>query len=185
MESPLRGVFANTNSGLWEELICGRVFVFPLRQPKPPASLAEEEKREEAFVSRDGKRQPDKTKHSGRFQAGSENHIPRFKCGCVLSWSLGPRTAQRKLLMHWRLRSGPSASLAAPTASINTAVLPWTPFSPLELPEAKIKQPKPMLNSGETNLSTEQKPNQTSPHQPTESDEDRGVSFFFSFFFYF
>lgn len=37
----------------------------------------------------------------------------------------------------------------------------------------------------ETNLSTEQKPNQTSPHQPTESDEDRGVSFFFFLLFFF
>lgn len=86
--------------------------------------------------------------------------------------------------MHWRLRSGPSAPLAAPTANINTTVLPWTPFSPLELPEAKIKQPKPMLNAGRQTSALNRNQIKQAPTNPLKVMKTE-VFHFFSFFYFF
>lgn len=72
--------------GCEKNLFVEEVFVFPQGQPKPPASLAEEEKREEAFVSCNAQAVARQSiALPGRIQAGSENHILRLKCGCILS----------------------------------------------------------------------------------------------------
>lgn len=71
--------------------------------------------------------------------------------GCTLSSFRGQGTPGRKLVAHGRLRSGPTTTPAALTANTNTTALPWTPFSPPEKPEAKIKQLKLLLEASTLN----------------------------------
>lgn len=63
----------------------------------------------------------------------------------------GRGTPERKLMAHGTLRSGPATTPAALTANTNTTALPWTPFSPPDKPEAKIKQLKPLLEASTLN----------------------------------
>lgn len=60
-----------------------------------------------------------------------------------------------------------------------------TPFSPLELPEAKIKQPKPMLNAGRQTSALNRNQIKQAPTNPQkEISEDRNEHFFLSSIFF-